>query len=339
MLRISIHIERLLLVSDCVIIPEFGGFVLQSLPAVYVAGEHVFYPPRKEIVFNPALRHNDGLLSESYMQSYGMAFRDAQLSLKKDVEDLKAELEGNRPVSLGSTGSFRKGEEGGYLFQPGADSSAFLSSVNAYGMDTFHLPPFQVPAVLQTKRVSPVLTGRRNGRVFYLHRAVVCAVGAAAVATVLFLLMPIPVKEVDRTTYTAGFTLPEIMPEPAKPVELPTPPVSQPEEAPVIRPSAPAASEMATPSQTALPQQLQPTPARRQKTFYIIIGSFRTETQAEKFLTEIPASECRETGLVKHDEHVRVYAARYGDRREAETYLSQLRANGKIKNAWLFVGQ
>ena len=57
------HIERLLLVHDCVIIPGVGGFVLQTLSAKYQEKDHLFCPESKEIVFNPMLKHNDGLLS------------------------------------------------------------------------------------------------------------------------------------------------------------------------------------------------------------------------------------------------------------------------------------
>ena len=51
MLRIITHIERLLLTHDCVILPKFGGFVLQILPATYEEEEHSFRPMRKEVMF------------------------------------------------------------------------------------------------------------------------------------------------------------------------------------------------------------------------------------------------------------------------------------------------
>ncbi|MDR1335790.1 MAG: SPOR domain-containing protein [Tannerella sp.] len=340
MLRISAHIERLLLVNDCVIIPEFGGFVLQSHPAVYAAREHVFHPPRKEIVFNPALRHNDGLLSESYMQTYSMEFRDAHFLLKKDVEDLKTELEEKGYVVMGTAGSFRKERKGRYLFQPGAASSAFLSNINAYGLDTFHLPPLQTTSILRAGTVSLTRTRSKNGRGSYLplRRAAIYAAVAAAAVIALFLFTSMPVEEVNRMAYTAGFTLSEILPEPATPVEQLPAPVLQPEEASVT-PPAPAAPETAPPSQTPPVQQEQLASVQSQKAYYIVIGSFRTEAQAEKFLTGIPVSECKETGVVTHGEHVRVYAARYGNREDAETYLLQLRSNEKFKNAWLFAGR
>ena len=57
MLRIITHIERLLLTHDCVILPKFGGFVLQTLPATYQEEEHLFRPMRKEVMFNVTLQH------------------------------------------------------------------------------------------------------------------------------------------------------------------------------------------------------------------------------------------------------------------------------------------
>ena len=70
MSRIISHIEKLLLKHDCVIVPHIGGFVLQHIPAHYEKDEQIFYPEQKEIVFNRELQHNDGLLSESYIQFY-----------------------------------------------------------------------------------------------------------------------------------------------------------------------------------------------------------------------------------------------------------------------------
>jgi hypothetical protein len=323
-LRISTHIESILLVNDCVIIPDFGGFVLQNHPAVYVAGEHTLYPPHKEIVFNPALKHNDGLLSESYMQTFGLTFKDAQQALKKDIEELKTELEKRKTLSLGSTGSFRKGAEGELLFQPVANKSPF--GVSFYGLATVHFSPLQTaPAGKPAKTTKP-------GRVIYLpvHRMVIRAAGMTAAAVALFLLISTPVKDVNKAAYTAGFILPEMILQQPAPEEQPPCSTPLPEETGTTE-TAPAVTETAP--------QPQPTPAARQKTYYIIIGSFHSEKQAEKFMAETNTSGCRETGTVKQDEKVRVYAARYENRKEAETYLHLLRENEKFKNAWLFINK
>ncbi len=135
MLRIVTHIERLLLVHDCVIVPKFGGFVLQAVPAVQHVEEHTFRPLRKEISFNMTLQHNDGLLPESYMQMHAVGYRQAQLMLEEDVEDMKNTLQQYGKLSLGMLGSFSIGEEGQMIFHPGETD---LFSVGSYGLPVFH---------------------------------------------------------------------------------------------------------------------------------------------------------------------------------------------------------
>ena len=75
------------MVSDCVIVPDFGGFVLRRRPALFTAEKNAFSPAHNEIVFNPALNHDDGLLTESYMQMYGMNFCEAQQTLRQDLDE------------------------------------------------------------------------------------------------------------------------------------------------------------------------------------------------------------------------------------------------------------
>ena len=56
------YISELLFLHDCVIIPEFGGFVGNNKSAVLNKNTNTIYPPSKEILFNKNLRINDGLL-------------------------------------------------------------------------------------------------------------------------------------------------------------------------------------------------------------------------------------------------------------------------------------
>ena len=118
MLRIITHIERLLLTHDCVILQKFGGFVLQIFPATYEEEEYSFRPMRKEVMFNVTLQHTDGLLSESYMQTYGVDYRKAQLMLEEDIEALNVSLEQDKRITLGRIGTFSIGEEGQTIFTP-----------------------------------------------------------------------------------------------------------------------------------------------------------------------------------------------------------------------------
>lgn len=43
MIELAQHIEALLLENDCVIVPNFGGFVAHYAPATYVKEEKSFF--------------------------------------------------------------------------------------------------------------------------------------------------------------------------------------------------------------------------------------------------------------------------------------------------------
>ena len=56
------EIYDLLYNNDCVIVPNFGAFVLKSKSAYIKKNE--FFPPSKYVSFNAMLKDNDGLLAK-----------------------------------------------------------------------------------------------------------------------------------------------------------------------------------------------------------------------------------------------------------------------------------
>ena len=220
--RIIKHIERLLLQHDCVIIPDFGGFVLQSASAVYLDDEHSFTPARKEIIFNPTLTHNDGLLVESYMQEYSVDFEKAQQWTRKDVASMKSTLNENSELQLGKIGFFVKESER-LLFMP-AKSSDVLFSTRSYGLPVFHyLPlsariPVMVAPTVVTSGVNTETREDKNERhgkniIYYIpvNRTFLRAMAVAAAAILLFLFISTPVSDVNNAAYTASFVPHEMM--------------------------------------------------------------------------------------------------------------------------------
>ena len=83
------HIEILLLDNDCVIVPEFGGFVAHRLSARYEEAEGLFLPPLRTLGFNPQLRLNDSLLAQSYADTYDISLPEALRRIAAEVEELK----------------------------------------------------------------------------------------------------------------------------------------------------------------------------------------------------------------------------------------------------------
>ena len=85
MIELAQHIEALLLENDCVIVPNFGGFVAHYAPATYVKEENLFLPPTRIIGFNSQLKLNDGVLVQSYMSAHDTSFADATRMGEKEV--------------------------------------------------------------------------------------------------------------------------------------------------------------------------------------------------------------------------------------------------------------
>lgn len=212
MLRIVTHIEQLLLMHDCIIIPKLGGFVLQNLPARYRADEHTFFPTRKEVVFNTTLQHDDGLLSESYMQMYGADYRKARLMWEEDVEELKSILQQEKKLSFGRVGSFETGEEGQLIFHPG---DAHIFSIESYGLPAFELPSLaQLASAVKEREEDEWLVGKKKSQPMFTRFSgwnFFRAAAATAAAVALFLVISTPVKEVDQAAYTASFVPTEMV--------------------------------------------------------------------------------------------------------------------------------
>jgi glycosidase len=79
------HIERLLLMHDCVIIPKVGGFVLQNYPASYNPVDHSFSPSGKEIVFNPESKPVQDYLISAYNKYIDMGVDAFRIDTVKHV--------------------------------------------------------------------------------------------------------------------------------------------------------------------------------------------------------------------------------------------------------------
>jgi hypothetical protein len=341
--RLLIHIERLLLTNDCVIIPEFGGFVLHPCPAVYQRGEHRFCPPGKGIVFNPALKHYDRLIPESYMHMYGMSFEDAHFSLRKDIEELHHILDNEGAVYFERIGFLRKDDVGNLFFD--VERNASFAGLKPYGLYTFHLPPLahNTQKVIQVTAQTIIKPETKSKRVVYfpVKQAFIRVAGISVAAVALFLFISMPVNDVGRSSYSANMISSDIL---SNSVYVPdtqdeTTHVSVVEEDTVQY----TAVAEETPPPPPVVQTLQPTvkavEATTQKIYYAIIGSFVSEKQANQYMQQINIPELTNMGIVKNEERVRVYAEKFDKREDAQNYILRLRANERLKDTWLFVGQ
>ena len=75
------------------------------------------------------------------------------------------------------------------------------------------------------------------------------------------------------------------------------------------------------------------------KKYYVIIGSFPNEAQANQFIKQVDKQKYAQVGKVMRGYKYRVYAAQYSERAAAEKYLDQVRKDKRYQDAWLFISR
>ena len=130
------EIYDLLYNNDCIIIPEFGAFVLKSHSA-YIKDD-TFYPPRKVISFNAMLDENDGLLVKHLSNSRNISYKKALKTINDETQSLKNELSADKKIKIDPLGYIELSSEGNLVFYP-KESINFES--NSFGLTSFSKQP------------------------------------------------------------------------------------------------------------------------------------------------------------------------------------------------------
>ena len=128
---ISKYISELLFLHDCVIIPEFGGFVGNKKSAVLNKITGIISPPSKEILFNPNLKTNDGLLINHISKSEGISNVEARNLVVNYVSLINQKLKKIRTFRIENVGLLSLGTEENILF--------LQDSFTNYNLESFGL--------------------------------------------------------------------------------------------------------------------------------------------------------------------------------------------------------
>ena len=149
------YISDLLFLHDCVIIPDFGGFICNYQSAYVDEKNGLIYPPSKTILFNRNLTLNDGLLANWIVCKENIPYDKAIKQIEFFCEDLKIRLNQREKVDFGDIGSFYTDRRFHILFEPAGKN--FLAA--ALGMEKIEALRF--PA--RTKKIRQVeLSDRKS---------------------------------------------------------------------------------------------------------------------------------------------------------------------------------
>lgn len=314
MIRLITHIEYLLHEHNCVIIPDFGGFVVNTIPPKR-DGIATFHAPVCELVFNRDLIHNDGLLAQSYMRDGSLTFDSAMLKLEKDVQELKHQLREQRRVDLGKLGSFDMHDEKRFVYTRGSFVRPSL-----FGLTQATLKPLI--------QIQPALANRKNENKRVWSNSV--GITAAAVVALLLLMFILPVsdtnfdrqsaqmisetgwmhaKAVQPKTNTAFAE--DVLVESDEEVFVETDKV---EDTVIVLDGAQAPD-----SEISIQSEMIDSPR-----YYIIMGVFRGFESAQKTSQQLLDEGFHQSGLLERPDRIDVYAASFTDKNAAEVYLREV---------------
>lgn len=124
-------IQQLMHHNNCVIVPGFGGFVLNNERSKIDQVSHIITPPGKHVVFNPNLKTNDGLLAANFSQTKGISYQTALDEINAFVDELYTQLRKEKQLVVESFGKFRLNAEANVVFLPNPS--------NRYDFESFGL--------------------------------------------------------------------------------------------------------------------------------------------------------------------------------------------------------
>lgn len=127
-MMIEKHISALLYRYQCVIVPQFGAFITESISAKINELSGTIAPPKKLISFNALLKNNDGLLANHIALEEQMSFDEAMHAIENQIAQWKVDLKNQQAIYLKNIGEIVLNSEGKMVFEPIGSTNYLTSS-------------------------------------------------------------------------------------------------------------------------------------------------------------------------------------------------------------------
>lgn len=129
-MELTNYIAELLLKNNCVIVPNFGGFITNYQPAIINKVNQSIVPPAKTMLFNSALQSNDGLLAHFVSNQIHTTYANSIDLISKETLTWNKKLQNGERIHIGETG-FLFLINGSIQFEQNREFNLLLS---AYGL-------------------------------------------------------------------------------------------------------------------------------------------------------------------------------------------------------------
>jgi len=305
------YISELLFLHDCVILPNFGGFVGNPQSAKLNKTTGILSPPSKQILFNANLKTNDGLLITHISNQEGVTQEVAKNEVENYATKIANKLTNSKVLRIDKVGLFILGREGNIIFSQ--------DSLNNYSLDSFGMKATQNKAVVRetiikekvTATIQTIRTQSNNPKAF---------LRAAAVIIPLIALSYISITQQDKINnmYTQMASL--------NPFEnsIIVAPIT------VVIPEVKIKIE-ATPIIEIIEEEIMPIIIPK-TTYYIIAGAFSEKKNANKMLAKLKKWDYN-TELVLGGNLLRVSYNSFTNKADALIQLHEIKQENS--DAWL----
>ncbi len=164
-MNIAPHIAELLHHHNCVIVPNFGGFIANYTSATIHPIDRRIWPPAKHVLFNPKLVNNDGLLGQTIAETDQISYLQAIDFINDSVKKWQADLAKGKRIEIGEIG-FLVQEKGQILFEQNREINLLLQ---AYGLSSIQFTSFAETVTEKTEKPLPQVVVENNHQILEVN--------------------------------------------------------------------------------------------------------------------------------------------------------------------------
>lgn len=355
------HIEILLLNNDCVIVPDFGGFMTHHVDAHYDEQQQMFYPPLRTIGFNPQLTVNDSLLVQSYIDVYDISYPEALRRIESEVCEVKQYLANKGSYEMPDIGTIYYHQNKGYTFTP---CEAGILTPELYGLSSVELKPLfddkqckedtaekRVSTITTSKSKHTTLTGDTNTvdaqllneqkkpskRTIEIKISVLRNLAAACIAIIAFFLFPVSLNQTAKQANIFGKIntnlLCRIMP---KDVTIGKDKITSLSHSPSQSKDNKQDIKNTLQIKEKGPQQALKTKKETKKTFYaIVLASKVTIKNATAYVQSLHREGLKDAQIYTKNKHTKVIYGQYNTQQDAYKALNNLKHLKAFTEGWV----
>ena len=299
-MNLETYIKDLLYRYDCVIVPDFGGFVTKRISAKVNEATHQFFPPSKQLSFNRNLNNNDGLLANYIASVENISFEKASNAIALSVIKWQNEIQ-TKPIVLETIGTLKLNENRQIIFEPTTHVNFLAESFGLHSFESSAIKRYKQ----EVKNIIPEVTNKdKKGFPIFIKyaasAAILVALGISLYSnyetTVQKEVFAKQQKALEKKIQTATFVISN---------PLPTIDLTVAKELP--------------------------------KQFHVVAGAFQIPENAERKVAQLKA-EGHDASIIGVNKWglTQVVFASFSDKNDATNYLYKIQ-NSTSKDAWLLI--